>query len=1206
MHNTSNSNPTHVHLPVRMFSKGRHGGKEHKRTSSSNTFKGHSKSTSTASIAATLPEFSTDYNDLNSISSNNSFSSLSNTVQRPATGNWTFNRSLESLHSLPNVGSFTKPYEPSKKITNQKRSLFNNKNFRKRSKMSGSYNGTTPPPLDSTTIMEDDESEQALNVPVLPAFNKGGNKPNPTITVPGPTVKKERPARVNFNFGDEDYFFNDANSQGYESDSSRVLKSTIEDDFNVNFSKDSQVSNGRNILQIRKRKGLGDRRQIATMSSSDDDASTESDASSIDMTPTVYNPPEDNTSLYSNGTTSSKKNIFRNIFKKRTYSHGSEKSDKSAKSKEEVINEKRNIDDEYEKLDEKGTFSFPKRSSSSISHRDAHSKPDTIEGTNEKQDSSLSTSDKTDGDALENQRSLHDVSDIASNGSKGEHFLKNIFHLDGLLGGGGLVPNSNLSHNTRIGDSVYDEENPPLNFQDEIEREAQVLVGHVFKNPLDDLRRRRKNKKQSQVSANQTGKEHNDGEGHNVDDTTDGISSGADNSSAGFYVPDRAHLPMDPFDDLQNFDEFSIDVPDNVVEKPRKYKAGIQSALLQLYNTHLMPSTNSTLTNSFGGATTNDTNDSDTNYDSEMNDSTVDLHMNIGQEVRNNGLVNFRHDAATTLDTEMPVFGSKLHELTEDAETELGGLKRAHNRASSFQSFIRPDKLKLNKPNGKKATTKTKEGGVTFDLPDFKISNINGDTASEQEEMRGYRNLKKRARFNKKLTKETKARITVHIADVLERQRFILTLCKAFMLFGAPTHRLEEYMSMTAQVLEIDGSFIYFPGCMLVSFGDLNARTSEMKLVRCAQGLDLGKLDEVHDVYKNVVHDRLGTVEGYRLLDEIMNRKPKFNAWWCILFYSIASLGVAPWSFGGSWIDLPICFGIGAIIAFLQFVVCPKNTLYSSVFEVTSSIVASFIARAIGSINGGNTFCYAAIVQSPLALILPGYIILCGSLELQSRNIVAGSVRMFYAFIYSLMLSFGITLGAALYGWIDESATSTTVCKSNISPWYYFLFVPIFTVGIALTNQASWSQLPMMIVISGCGYIVTYFSSLHFRAVTELNATLGCFIIGLVSNIYSRALKSFNRYFTARGTFMTVSLMLPGIFVQVPSGIASKGSVFTGITTANHIVRNTTLTDSDNGTNSLSFGMVMIQVALGISVGLYLSNIIVYPFGKKKTGLFTL
>lgn len=86
---------------------------------------------------------------------------------------------------------------------------------------------------------------------------------------------------------------------------------------------------------------------------------------------------------------------------------------------------------------------------------------------------------------------------------------------------------------------------------------------------------------------------------------------------------------------------------------------------------------------------------------------------------------------------------------------------------------------------------------------------------------------------------------------------------------------------------------------------------------------------------------------------------------------------------------------------------------------------------------------------------------------------------------------------------------------------------------------------------------------------------------------------------------MTVALMLPAIFVQVPSGIASQGSVFTGITAANNIVHSDNQTEASQ-TNSLSFGMVMIQVALGISVGLYLSTIIVYPFGKKRTGLFTL
>ena len=91
----------------------------------------------------------------------------------------------------------------------------------------------------------------------------------------------------------------------------------------------------------------------------------------------------------------------------------------------------------------------------------------------------------------------------------------------------------------------------------------------------------------------------------------------------------------------------------------------------------------------------------------------------------------------------------------------------------------------------------------------------------------------KKLRHNKR--KGERLRITVHIADILQRQRFIMNMCRALMLFGAPTHRLEEYMIMTSRVLEIDGQFIYFPGCMLVSFGDAATRTSEVHLVRCAQ-----------------------------------------------------------------------------------------------------------------------------------------------------------------------------------------------------------------------------------------------------------------------------------------------------------------------------------------------------------------------------------
>jgi hypothetical protein len=36
---------------------------------------------------------------------------------------------------------------------------------------------------------------------------------------------------------------------------------------------------------------------------------------------------------------------------------------------------------------------------------------------------------------------------------------------------------------------------------------------------------------------------------------------------------------------------------------------------------------------------------------------------------------------------------------------------------------------------------------------------------------------------------------------------------------------------------------------------------------------------------------------------------------------------------------------------------------------------------------------------------------------------------------------------------------------------------------------------------------------------------------------------------------------------------------------------------------SLGFGM--IQVAIGITVGLFIAALVVYPFGKKRTGLFS-
>lgn len=79
---------------------------------------------------------------------------------------------------------------------------------------------------------------------------------------------------------------------------------------------------------------------------------------------------------------------------------------------------------------------------------------------------------------------------------------------------------------------------------------------------------------------------------------------------------------------------------------------------------------------------------------------------------------------------------------------------------------------------------------------------------SRLQNLKGKAKKGRMPRLKKRL--KTEAKITVHIADILQRHRFILRMCRALMMYGAPTHRLEEYMVMTSRVLEIDGQFCIF------------------------------------------------------------------------------------------------------------------------------------------------------------------------------------------------------------------------------------------------------------------------------------------------------------------------------------------------------------------------------------------------------------
>ncbi|KAI1341706.1 hypothetical protein F5Y15DRAFT_345316 [Xylariaceae sp. FL0016] len=393
------------------------------------------------------------------------------------------------------------------------------------------------------------------------------------------------------------------------------------------------------------------------------------------------------------------------------------------------------------------------------------------------------------------------------------------------------------------------------------------------------------------------------------------------------------------------------------------------------------------------------------------------------------------------------------------------------------------------------------------------------------------------------LAQENQTKITVHVAGILQRQKFIIKMCRALILFGAPSHRLEEYLTASAKVLDIECQFLYIPGCMIISFDDLLTHTTEVKIVRTTQGVNLAKLKDLHAIYKEVLHDVINLDEAVTRLDQIMKAKDRWPVWVSVIMYGLASAAVSTF-FDARAIDMPVIFVLGTLLGILQLVIAPISKTYSTVFEVSAAILMTFLSRAIASIHGGTVFCFSALAQSSIAMILPGWLVLSSALELHSKAIVPGSIRMVYAVIYSLFLGYGITVGTALYGAIDPNAVTETTCREPLNDYWNFLFVPLYVFFTTFTVQAKWRQMPTMIAIAFAGYIVNFYSSKKFSASAPIAYTFGAFAIGVLANLYSRLRHG-----------VAAAVLLPAVYVQVPGSLASTGAIVGGLRTATELVK---------------------------------------------------
>ncbi|KAJ7487413.1 hypothetical protein B0H11DRAFT_1088960 [Mycena galericulata] len=458
------------------------------------------------------------------------------------------------------------------------------------------------------------------------------------------------------------------------------------------------------------------------------------------------------------------------------------------------------------------------------------------------------------------------------------------------------------------------------------------------------------------------------------------------------------------------------------------------------------------------------------------------------------------------------------------------------------------------------------------------------------------------------------------------------------MSYGAPSHRIESQLVAASKILNAHTEFVHLPNIIIVTIRNGSTASTRTYFVRATGRIALSRLNEVHHIYRKVLHDKLSAEGGTDQLRGLLRRPAVYTLWQrCGFAFTCASI-LCALSFGGSFFDMWISGCCAAVLQYLGLNAANKSSMYANVYEISVTIIVAFVARGLSNIPGGY-FCYSAISSAGVVVILPGFTVLVSALELMSKNVFCGSVRLVYAIIYTLFLGFGLTIGSDIYLVVDHRARRAYYAGPVTGPttyehgtfamingstpgmqisgilgvtaqsyerehvikgcfrdpkwnwlrqpfpwWTMFFLVPIYCTCSSLSNLQkinTWNarkQLVIMVFFSCCSYAANRAINQFLPTRLDIVSATGAFVIGCLGNTYSRLM---------RGTAFTS--MVTGVLFLVPSGIAQGG----GLTQEYK-------TSADQYSSGFSLALRMISIACGVTIGLFGSQIIIYVFGTRK------
>lgn len=347
-------------------------------------------------------------------------------------------------------------------------------------------------------------------------------------------------------------------------------------------------------------------------------------------------------------------------------------------------------------------------------------------------------------------------------------------------------------------------------------------------------------------------------------------------------------------------------------------------------------------------------------------------------------------------------------------------------------------------------------------------------------------------------------------------RRLLVMLGAAMVATSQPVHEVEDELTEVARHFgHPDIEVAAGPTGVTLAL----ASGAPATLESVTETLRLDQADDVRTIRHYLLSDQLSVTSAIDELGGIRRRPSRYPVWVMALGWVGSSVGIAM-ILQPNLPSLLVTF-IGSVVVFVLSRLAARRSLLMTLLPTVASFIIACLVFA--STSAGLLDAPLRSLLPPLAILLPGAVLVTGTAELAAGSMVAGGARLGYGLVQLLLFTLGIV---AAHGFFDIGPGELANLRIGALGWWAVpVGLVLIGVGIGLIHNVRLRLLPWVLLI----VFVTFAAQLTGQELEGV--ALGGFLGAIAASLGASMVE------LARPQLPRLVVFLPSFWLLVPGSL---------------------------------------------------------------------